>query len=126
MTARDLLTELQRRGVKLQAKEGQLIALAPTGTVTPDLAAQIKAQKEELLKELRGGEGAHLAPLPEPLARLIQAAAGNHLNRLAVLPSGIVPNLGDYVLTCAALYACGVDPDRQLHDLWTARGAWAT
>lgn len=66
-----------------------------------------------------------LPVLPEALVRLIRAAAVNALNRPGFLPSGIVPNLGDYVLTCAALYACGFDPERQLADLWAARGAWA-
>ncbi len=104
MVARDLLRELERRGVRLAVDGGQLIARAPTGAVTPELAAQIKAQKDELLRELQTVPGNILAPLPEPLARLIGAAISNHLNRPGFLPSGIVPNLGEYVLSCAAHY----------------------
>ncbi|MFB9991521.1 hypothetical protein ACFFLM_06010 [Deinococcus oregonensis] len=126
MVARDLLRELEGRGVRLGVQEGQLIARAPAGTVTPELAAQIKAHKEDLLKELQAGAAGRLAPLPESLTRLVRAAAGNHLNRSGFLPSGIVPNLGLYVLTCAALYACHCDPERQLAHLWEARTAWAS
>lgn len=125
MVAHDLLRELEGRGVRLAVQEGRLVARAPQGAVTPELAAQIKAHKGELLRALQAGEGGQLAPLPEALVRLVRAAAGNHLNRPGFLPGGIVPNLGEYVLTCAALYACGFDPERQLADLWAARGAWA-
>ena len=106
-------------------QEGRLLARAPQGAVTPELAEQIKAQKDELLKALQAGTGGQLAPLPEALVRLVRAATGSSLNRPGFLPSGIVPNLGEYVLTCAALYACGFDPERQLAHLWEARGAWA-
>lgn len=125
MVARDLLRELEGRGVRLAVSGGQLVARAPAGAVTPELAAQIKAQKDALLKELQRGPVGTLAPLPEPLARLIGAAICNHLNRPLLLPAGIVPNLGEYVLACAAQYAAGVEPERQLEALWTARRAWA-
>lgn len=111
--------------MRLAVLDGRLIARAPQGAVTPELQAQIKAQKDALMRELQAGTGGQLAPLPEALVRLIRAASGNHLNRPGFLPSGIVPNLGDFVLTCAALYACGFDPERQLADLWAARAAWA-
>lgn len=126
MVARDLLRELAGRGVRLAVQEGRLVARAPHGAVTPELAEQIKAMKDALLRELQAGKHEHLAPLPEALVRLVRAAAGNHLNRPGFLPSGVVPNLGEYVLTCAALYACGCDTQRQLEDLWSARGAWAS
>nr|WP_157465437.1 hypothetical protein [Deinococcus apachensis] len=125
MVARDLLRKLEGRGVRLAVQEGRLIARAPHGAVTPELHEQIKAQKDALLRELQAGTGGQLAPLPEALARLVQAAKVNALNRPASLPSGLVANLGEYVLTCAALYACGCDPERQLAHLWEARGAWA-
>lgn len=123
MTARVLLRELEERGVKLTV---ELVARGPSGAVTPTLAEQIRDRKSELLRELQAGEGRTITPLPEPLARLIGAAISNYLNRPGILPSGIVPNLGDYVLACAAQYAAGVDPERQLQALWMARGAWAT
>lgn len=125
MTARDLQRELEARGVRLTVEGGQLIARAPAGAITPELAAQIKAQKDELLRELQSAPAGLLAPLPEPLARLIGAAITNNLNRPGFLPAGIVPNLGEYVLACAAQYAAGVEPERQLVHLWAARAAWA-
>lgn len=125
MVARELLDTLEGRGVRLAVQDGRLIARAPVGAVTPELAEQIKAQKDALLRELQAGTGGPLTPLPEALVRLVRAASGNNLNRPGFLPSGIVPNLGDYVLTCAALYACGFDPPRQLAHLWEARAAWA-
>ncbi|OLV17487.1 hypothetical protein [Deinococcus marmoris] len=126
MVARELLRELEARGVRLAVDGGQLTARAPAGAITPDLAAQIKAQKAELLQELQRAPAGLLAPLPEPLARLIGAAICDHLNRPLLLPAGIVPNLGEYVLACAAQYAAGVEPERQLEALWTARRAWAS
>lgn len=122
----ELLAELQARGVTLTAKDGQLLTTGPKGAITPDLGEQIRARKVELLQALQSQGAPTLAPLPEPLVRLIHAAAGNHLNRPGFLPSGMVMNLGEYVLTSAALYATGRDPDRQLADLWAARGAWAS
>lgn len=124
MVARDLLRELEERGVRLAVQEGRLVSRAPRGAMTPELAEQIKAHKDELLKALQASGGEQLAPLPKALVRLIRAAAVNHLNRPGFLPGGIVPNLGDYVLTCAALYACGFDPERQLAHLWQAQDAW--
>lgn len=124
MVALELLNVLERRGVRLTVVGGQLIARAPLGAVTPELSAQIQAQKDDLLEVLQEGKGGTLQPLPEPLVRLVQAAVGNHLNRPAFLPSGMVSNLGDYVLSCAALYACRCDPDKQVQDLWVARGMW--
>lgn len=125
MVVRDLLRELEARGVRLAVQEGRLVAHAPHGAVTPELSEQIKAQKDELLRVLQTSSGGQMAPLPEALTRLIRAAVGNHLNRVAVLPSGLVPNLGEYVLSCAALYACGLDAEQQLTHLWEARAAWA-
>ncbi|CAM3974766.1 hypothetical protein [Deinococcus marmoris] len=126
MVARDLLRVLEGRGVRLGVDGGYLTTRAPAGAITPELAAAIKAQKAELLLELQRGPVGALAPLPEPLARLIGAAICNQLNRPGFLPSGIVPNLGEYVLSCAAQYAAGVEPDRQLEALWAARGVWVT
>lgn len=114
----DLLRDLEAQGVRLEARDGRLVALAPRGAITPELAGQIKAHKAALLAALTTGSGKQLAPLPDPLVRLIRAAAGNHLQRPGFLPAGYVPNLGEYVLACAALYACGHDPARQLAELW--------
>ena len=125
MVAQELLTALQARGVQLSVQSGQLVTSGPPGAITPDLGEQIRAQKAELLQALRPQGAATLAPLPEPLVRLIHAAVGNHLNCPGSLPSGMVMNLGEYVLAAAALYATGRDPRKQLADLWAARSAWA-
>lgn len=125
MVTHDLLRELEGRGVRLAVESGRLVARAPQGAVTPELAEQIKTQKDALVKALTASTGGQLAPLPEPLVRLIHAAGCNHLNRRADLPDGPVSNLGEFVLCCAAYYACGFEPEKQLRDLWAARGAWA-
>lgn len=123
--ARDLLLELEGRGVRLLAEGGRLVARGPSGSITPELSARIRAHRDDLLRELTAGAGGALVPLPEPLARLVRAAAGDSLNRPGFLSSGMVPDLSVYVLTCAALYACGFDPARQLELLWQARAAWS-
>ncbi|UBV42123.1 hypothetical protein LAJ19_10830 [Deinococcus taeanensis] len=124
MLALELLRELEGRGVRLAIDGGQLVARAPQGAITPELAAQLKAQKAALMAALQN-PGTTPASMPDALVRLIQAAVGNHLNFPAVLPGGVVANLGEYVLSSAALYAAGVEPARQLQALWAARGAWA-
>ena len=124
MVVLDLLRELEGRGVHLSVDGGRLVAHAPQGAVTPELAAQIKAQKDALLKALQGVPSGHLAPLPDILGRMVRAAVSPGLNYPAQLPGGMVTNLGEYVLASAALYAAGLEPERQLQSLWAARGAW--
>ncbi|MFC4456086.1 hypothetical protein [Deinococcus sonorensis] len=127
MVALDLLAELGARGVTLAVQDGKLTARGPKGAVTQELAAAIQAEKAALMQRLQGQpQAAALAPLPEPLVRLIRAAAVNSLGGPAKLPTGHVSNLGDYVLAAAALYAAGLEPERQLSDLWAARGAWVS
>jgi TubC N-terminal docking domain len=123
MVTDELLAELRARSVTLRVQEGQLVTTAPKGTITPELREQIMAHKAVLLKALTPPPT--LLPLPEPLARLVHAAKVNGLNRPGFIPSGMVPNLGEYVLTCAALYACNWEPDRQLSDLWVIRKSLA-
>jgi hypothetical protein len=48
MTAHDLLTELDRRGITLQA-HGDRLRYSPRSAVTPDLAGRMKAHKAALL-----------------------------------------------------------------------------
>lgn len=121
----DLLRELEGRGVRLAVEGGRLVARAPQGAVTPELAAQIKAQKDALLKALQEAPAGQLAPLPDSLGRMVRAAVSPGLQYPAILPDGLVSSLGDFVLASAALYAAGVEPERQLQALWAARAAWA-
>lgn len=121
----DLLRELEGRGVRLAVEGGRLVAHAPQGTITPELAGQIRAQKAALMTALTASSKGQLAPLPEPLTRLIHAAVCEHLNYSAELPGGRVSNLGVHVLATAALYATGKEAERHLQELWAARGAWA-
>ncbi|MFT2720716.1 hypothetical protein ACMT4L_11990 [Deinococcus sp. A31D244] len=125
MVTRELLRELEGRGVRLMVEGDRLVARGPAGAITPDLSEEIKRQKAVLLRELQRAGRPSIHSLPEPLARLVHAAAGDHLNRPGFLPAGIVPNLGAYVLASAALYAVGTDSDRHLLDLWAAHKAWA-
>lgn len=145
MTIVELVRQLDQHGVSL--------ALTPEGKIRPmgdqpppaELIAAIRANRVELVRHLERLEGRgaavpeqggaqvaaptvtapRLAPLPEALVRLIRAAVGNHLNFPAPLPGGLVSNLGEYVLATAAMYAAGVEPERQIQALWEARGAWA-
>lgn len=126
MVARDLLRELEGRGVRLAVEGGRLVARAPQGAVTPELAERIKAQKDALLRELQAGTGGQLALLPKlpaPLERLVSAAASGQVHGGAALPSGLVPDLGGYVLAWAAAYLTG-DHRHALARLEEARGAW--
>ncbi|THF86131.1 hypothetical protein E7T09_12945 [Deinococcus sp. KSM4-11] len=125
MGVTELLRELEGRGVRLAVEGSRLVARAPQGAVTPELAEQIKMQKAALMAAIQATGGQHLPPLPEALARLVHAAVGNHLNYPASIAGGMVGNLGDYVLASAALYAVGSDPERHIQALWAARGAWA-
>lgn len=125
MVAHELLSILRARGVSLSVKDGKLITDSPKGGITPDLGAEIKAHRAALLRELQPKpavfEVVKIFPLPDPLIRLVMAASGNHLNFIGHLPNGVISNLGDYVLACAAMYASGIDTERQLRELWAAR-----
>jgi hypothetical protein len=65
MTAAELLIELNRRGIRLEA-DGDRLRYHPRSAVTPDLEARLKYQKPSLLAALRGEPGA--------LVRLLDAA----------------------------------------------------
>lgn len=130
MVIAELLSELQARGVTLKVQDDELLTMGPKRAITPLLGAAIRQHKAALLLTLLDTSppvtpaGDDSVYLPGPIARLVIAAAGNHLHRPGLLPSGIVMNLGEYVLTAAALYAAGIAPEQQLADLWGARTAW--
>ena len=48
MTAAELIAELTRRGIRLETA-GDRLRYSPRSALTPDLAAQMKAHKAELL-----------------------------------------------------------------------------
>lgn len=151
----ELLASLEAAGVRVMLNAaGDGLKVKANSQPPAALLAQIQAARPALLEALRvesagGAEPSSvlplpspsaaprthrpkqqkvtpLSPLPEALVQLVRAAAGNHLNRPGSLPSGMVMNLGDYVLATAALYATGQDPQQQLADLWAARGAYAS
>ena len=127
MSVLTLLDTLESLGVQVTVTPGGKLRLEPASLVPAALLDEVRAQRAELLDALQPrGVAVALAPLPEPLVRLIYAASGNHLNRPVALPSGMVMNLGEYVLASAALYAVGRDPGRQLADLWACHRAWAS
>lgn len=118
----ELRQELRRHAVQLTlSPEGKLRVTAPKPP--PDPVLQLIRDHQELL--LQDLTGTVLQPLPEGLRRLVLAAISPGLSYPAALPSGQVMNLGDFVLASAALYAAGVDPQRQLDCLWQARRCWA-
>jgi hypothetical protein len=49
MTLPDLLIDLSRLGIKVSAKEGQLIVSAPKGTMTLEIMAALREHKPDLL-----------------------------------------------------------------------------
>lgn len=125
MTVRSLLDTLEGLGVQTTITPAGKLQLAPASLVPAALLGEIKVRRAEILATLQAPTVSPLAPLPEPLVRLVNAAAGNHLQRPAQLPNGIVTDLGEYVLTSAAKYAAGCDPERQLADLWACCRAWS-
>ncbi len=126
MVVQDLIRELEERGVRLSVEEGRLIARGRFGGVTPELSSRIQAHRDDLLRELTVSLNGTLSPLPEPLVRLVQAAIGNHLSRPGIVLGGLVGNVGEFVLACAAQYGCAIESDRQLERLWALRELWIT
>jgi hypothetical protein len=82
MTAHELLTHLQGRGVELAlAPEGLLQVRAPQGALTPPLVEALRAAKAELLGVLRGPQ-----PIaPTPMRSYRQWVTG-HVPQTATIP----------------------------------------
>ena len=61
-----LLDLLRERGIHVWSDDGKLRYTAPPGTLTPELRAQMAANREALLAAANGGipKAAHAAPLP--------------------------------------------------------------
>ncbi|WP_293909875.1 hypothetical protein [Deinococcus sp.] len=143
MVALELLTVLEARGVKLSIQAGQLTSRGPVGAITPDLGEQIKAQKAALLEVLSlpltgdmlpplpwedvPGPLRLTAPLPSPdplpehLAVMVDTAKTGTLSRGTItLASGLVPDLGVYVLAWAECW-----PGDRVHILRRLEEAYA-
>jgi hypothetical protein len=54
VTAAQMISELQRRGVHLSARGGRVCVDAPAGVITPNMRNVLAAQKAELLQLLAG------------------------------------------------------------------------
>ncbi|BDP40190.1 hypothetical protein DAETH_01590 [Deinococcus aetherius] len=130
MVAADLLAELDRLGVRLALNGEGFTTQARKGALTPELAAALRTHKPLLLGVLKLAVPPSplpaLPPLPEPLGRLVHAAAGGQLpgHSVALPDGGRVPNLADYVLAWAATYAAGGDTGHCLRHLWAAHAVW--
>ncbi len=131
MSALALLDTLAGLGVHASVTPSGTLRVEPASRVPAELLEALKAHRDELLTELQrnrsipltASTGFNIPPLPEPLARLARAAAGGHLTHLASLPSGLVLNLGEYVLAWVAAYLTG-DQHEARRRLEEARQAW--
>ncbi|WP_161882820.1 hypothetical protein [Deinococcus alpinitundrae] len=118
----ELHADLERHGVRLDVK---MTTVGPRGALTPDLENRLEGLRRALATRMpESSTPTSVTVLPDRLAGLVEAAIGNHLGSQACLPSGMVADLGAYVLATAARYAVGHDPERHLRDLWVARTVW--
>lgn len=126
MVITELLSTLDRLGVRLQVKEGRLLTSAPRGSITPELGAALKEHKAVLLAVLGLAAPPDFTPLSLPLAALVRAAASSNLpsGPVAVPGYGLIPSLADNALAWAALYATGGDTKHHLECLWAAYRGW--
>lgn len=62
MTLRVLLDQWDNIGIQLWEDDGQLRYRAPRGTVTPDILAQLRARKDDILAQLRTRTGLRSRP----------------------------------------------------------------
>jgi hypothetical protein len=67
MSAAELITDLARLGIRLEAR-GDRLRYSPRSAVTPDLADRMKAHKGELLTILRRDPDAPRIDLDNPAA----------------------------------------------------------
>ena len=130
-----LRQELAAQHVVLSVSEsGRLKYEAPTA-LPHELVEAMKEHRDELLRNLRTAlppipqlvipshEVQTLPCLPGPVASMVAAAASDQIKGGAVLPSGLVTDLGGYVLAWAAAYLTG-EPAQALAHLVEARAVW--
>lgn len=85
MGARELLRELQSRGIRIYPEGSDLRCRAPKGALTPDVATRIKDNKEEILRTLQEEVGL----IPEGMG-MTTLAEGDCLKVLRRMPSNSV------------------------------------
>lgn len=66
MSASEVLAEIERLGVRLEAQSGQLRYRAPKGTLTPEILASLARHKAEIMAALTGGKPTGLGQCPGP------------------------------------------------------------
>jgi len=81
MTATEILTELERRGVHLEVA-GDKLRWRPKEAVTPDLVEALKQSKAEIISTLTGSKttGLGQCPGPERCGGCYQVSPGIHLH----------------------------------------------
>lgn len=142
MNVAALRQELAAQHVTLSVSVAGKLKYEAPGQLPAALVDAMKAHRAELLAELGHAERKPQDPaaekpsgyvifrhsssvpcLPSPLASMVSAASSGNISGGAQLPSGIVVDLGAYVLAWAAAYLTG-DQDHALTRLKEARGAW--
>jgi hypothetical protein len=113
MTIKDLLQDLERKGVTLEAK----LTFASAAPLDAATLAALKAHKAALLKDLTAPDT--LPRLPWQLERLVSAASSDNLD---VTMFGVY-DLNRYTLGWAAAYLTG-GRDEALARLWAVHRAW--
>ncbi len=69
MTARNLLSELRKKGVEVRTSgDDRLVIDAPKGAITPELRSALAAHKAELLQILKNEQQPPAPIAPAPIA----------------------------------------------------------
>lgn len=117
-----LLAEVARLGITLSVNGDKLRIEAPTGTVTPELRAQLAAVKPAILARLRDGSPTPASPTPQPgldaiLSMSLADFGRRHLALRIRLPDGSTCWFCSGPNEVAALRSEGVPRGA----IWTAR-----
>lgn len=129
-----LLGTLEGLGISISATPEGKLRLQPFSLVPAELVEEIRNHRAELLAELSpvsetpeklviSGHAPPAPGLPSRVAGMVSAAASGQISGSAHLPSGLVTDLGVYVLAWAAVYLTG-DQVHALARLAEAQEAW--
>ena len=130
-----LLGTLEGLGVSISVTSERRLRVEPASLVPAELLEEIRIHRAELLTELarlseqvqKHGKLPPAPPipaLPSQLTGMISAAASGQLSGGAQLSSGLVTDLGGYVLAWSAAYLTG-DRVQALTRLTEARDVWS-